>query len=585
MRHWKTRIEAAVILLLPLVLTGVGWIVASVQNHHLTEQRFLSRARDLREEVSDHLTGYAQVLQGGVALFHAMGDVDRSNFRVYAERLNLADFYPGMQGYGFAQWVSQDERAAFESDVRAAGFPGFHIWPEGERSHYLAIRYLEPFDWRNRRAFGYDMFSEPIRAAAIRAAMDRGAPVASSRVTLVQETKEDVQAGFLIYAPVYRSMDVPLTVWERREALRGFIYAPFRVTDMMGQIIHEQTVALEVVIRDANAEGEDLMFVTPGALERMPEAEFVRTLPLEIYGVHWFITVISTPEIEAQSDVWLPFVMLTAGLAISFLLAVVARSYVLVRRQAEDLAAKGAELLQARAIAEGANADKTRFLAAASHDLRQPIQGLSIFLHLLGSKLTDDTQRELLARASDALRSVEEMLGGLMDVTALERGGLVIKPEPLDLTALLHDLATQTRPQALAHGLDLRERLPPGAIARADRLVVERIVRNLLNNAVKYTQSGSILLSLRRRKRYWVIQVWDTGPGIPQDKLGVIFEEFTRLPETGARRNSGLGLGLATVARLARLADYSMEVHSRVGRGSVFSVCLPAPVPVPEPNG
>ncbi|MGH8500949.1 MAG: CHASE domain-containing protein [Gammaproteobacteria bacterium] len=161
-------------------------------------------------------------------LFAASKMVSRHEFHAYVQKLDIQDHHPGIQGIGYSEFTESAQRVAHVKRVRDEGFPGYAIKPEGERTEYTAIVYLEPFDWRNRRAFGYDMFSESVRRAAMERARDIGKHAVSSKVTLVQETDEDVQTGFLMYLPVYRNGAATATVGQRRQALRTWKLARAR---------------------------------------------------------------------------------------------------------------------------------------------------------------------------------------------------------------------------------------------------------------------------------------------------------------------------------------------------------------------
>jgi CHASE1-domain containing sensor protein len=215
--------------------------------------------------------------------------------------LQISANYPGIQGIGFAQVVSPVEREAHIRQVRAEGFPDYRIWPEGDREVYTSIVYLEPFDWRNRRAFGYDMFQEPTRRAAMERARDTGLPSLSAKVRLVQETEQAVQAGFLMYLPVYRTA-APAGVEDRREQLIGYVYSPFRTDNFMRGFLgnRERHIALQIYDGDTPSD-ETLMHATasndrPGA----SEAPFVATAPFELGGRIWTLRFTALSSLRAD---------------------------------------------------------------------------------------------------------------------------------------------------------------------------------------------------------------------------------------------------------------------------------------------
>lgn len=253
------------------------------------------------------------------------------------------------------------------------------------------------------------------------------------------------------------------------------------------------------------------------------------------------------------------------------------------RRRAETA------LLAAKAEAEQANIGKTRFLAAASHDLQQPLNAARLFLGALADEVASPRARDLLGRVDAALDSFDDLLGALLDISRLDAGAWPVSVSSLAVAPLLSRLVAEYRPQAEAAGLQLRV-VPCDAAIQTDRHLFERVLRNLLSNAIRYTDAGRILLGCRRSGERLRIEVWDTGIGIAEDRLDRIFEEFHRIGNAPRNESTGLGLGLAIVDRISRLLDLRVAVSSRPGRGSMFAVSAPygrrpAAPSVPEASG
>ena len=229
------------------------------------------------------------------------------------------------------------------------------------------------------------------------------------------------------------------------------------------------------------------------------------------------------------------------------------------------------ELFRAKDAAEAANVAKTRFLAAASHDLRQPLQALGMFVTVLAERNADIAQSGLISRIQDSVLALEGLLNSLLDVSKLEAG--LVVPQKGDFSSLpvMQRLASEFEPLCQAEGLELTV-IPSTQMVRSDPALLERILRNLLNNAVRYTNTGRILFGCRRVGSMLRFEVWDTGIGIPTGELKNIFREFHQVGNLGRDRRQGLGLGLAIVERLAQLLDHRITVRSVEGRGSVFSV-------------
>ena len=245
-----------------------------------------------------------------------------------------------------------------------------------------------------------------------------------------------------------------------------------------------------------------------------------------------------------------------------------------VSDRTKDLREMADDLDAARAEAEGANASKTRFLAAASHDLLQPLNAARLFLGAVDPGSKHDNQ-ELLEKADRAVRSADELLKGLLDISRLDQSNVEPHPKSIPLGPLLEDLTDEARPMAEAVGLSVRV-APTSLKVSSDPDFLQSIVRNFISNARRYSQRGGILIGGRRQGEDEVrIEVWDTGPGIADDQRTKLFEEFERLTEQDNMGIRGAGLGLAVASRMASLMQTRIEVRSEVGRGSVFSVCVP----------
>jgi signal transduction histidine kinase len=224
---------------------------------------------------------------------------------------------------------------------------------------------------------------------------------------------------------------------------------------------------------------------------------------------------------------------------------------------------------------EKANAAKTRFLAAASHDLRQPIHALGLFFAELSDRVHSPETALVIGQIDDSIAAINSMLNALLDISKLDAG--VVKPcfEPVHLGELFVRLQMEFQPIALENQNELYI-LPTAAIVNSDPAMLERMLRNLISNALRYTEKGRILVVARRRGQQLEIQVRDNGPGIPENQLEEIFVEFHQLQNPARDRRQGLGLGLAIVKLLGRLLYYDVKVKSRLGQGSCFSITLPA---------
>jgi signal transduction histidine kinase/CheY-like chemotaxis protein len=233
---------------------------------------------------------------------------------------------------------------------------------------------------------------------------------------------------------------------------------------------------------------------------------------------------------------------------------------------------------EARRQAEVANRAKTQFFTAASHDLRQPLHAMGLFAEALRQRVHEPEVAQLVNSINESVDALEGLFSELLDITRIDSGGVEVNPESFEVGDIFRKLRLHFEPAAFEKGLGLRFRGSRHA-ALADPLLVERILRNLVSNAIRYTSDGSVLVSARRRGERISLQVWDSGPGIREEERARVFEEFYQVPGTAAattgEQKKGLGLGLAIVKRLAALMGAPLALRSEMGHGSVFTLELP----------
>lgn len=235
-----------------------------------------------------------------------------------------------------------------------------------------------------------------------------------------------------------------------------------------------------------------------------------------------------------------------------------------------------AELCAARERAERANLSKSRFLAAASHDLRQPFQAMTLFQELLSARLQDPYNKAVLERLQQSIKSGHDLLNALLDVSTLDAGIIQPKPGRVDLGELILSMHSEFAVQ-LGERRKVLKLVHTCAAVLTDITLLSRMVRNLIINALKYTgENGKVLVGCRRNAGGVRLMVVDNGPGIPAEKHEEIFEEFTQLHNLERDRRNGLGLGLAIVTRMARLLGVTVGVRSTLGRGACFYIDFPA---------
>jgi len=320
------RWGAWIVLLASLLITFNAWYFARGEATKRTQARFDFRVKTIETGIYERLQAYEFLLRGGSGLFATSDEVTREDWRAYVTKLQINQYYPGIQGVGFAKRILPSEKAAHLRQIRDNGFPQYTIKPDGERPEYTSIIFIEPFDWRNQRAFGYDMFSEPTRKEAMIRARDTGIAALSGKVTLLQETAKDIQSGFLIYLAVYRKGEPLETPEQRRKALMGYVYSPFRMNDFMKGILLEKERYVELQIFDGDKPfKETLLYRSDSADDTSPTHLEDRNFAthqsiLEYAGHRWLLSFVSSKYFEENiSTGGINFILVT-GITISLLL-------------------------------------------------------------------------------------------------------------------------------------------------------------------------------------------------------------------------------------------------------------------------
>jgi PAS domain S-box-containing protein len=314
------------VLAIGLTLTALATLSFKSKMDESTQQAFVANCNEIQLNIDARLAACAQILYSGAALFDASTSVEREEWRAFSQGLRLDKQLPGIQGVGFSLIIPPNQLTHHIKEIRSQGFPTYEVKPAGVRKIYTAIIYLEPFSDRNLRAFGYDMFSEPIRHAAMEKACNENSVALSGKITLVQETGKDVQAGTLMYVPVYRHGMPAVTIEQRQAAIMGWVYSPYRMTDLINgslQSINLKQKQVSFQIYDGDSlVPQSLLYSSWNATDTALNSKKVLTRKVSFYfaGHRWALQF-SQPSglnsAEHFSSVWLVFL---AGLAISLLL-------------------------------------------------------------------------------------------------------------------------------------------------------------------------------------------------------------------------------------------------------------------------
>lgn len=324
----NSRALPTAVLSLTLVLTWWVWRESTLSAEKVTRLNFRELIDGVQHRINDRISDCASVLLGGVGLFSVHGEVTREDWRHYFEQLRPTETLAGVQGVGFSLRIPASELATHTARIRAEGFPEYSVRPEFSREEYHSIILIEPFRERNLRAFGYDMATEKTRRQAMDQACDEGQPTLSGPVTLVQEIPgQNIQQGFLLYAPVYARGAPVNTVAARRKALRGFVYSPFRAGDFVDQsfFLEPTGLALEI-FAGSDAETRRQLYDSRASPRSPPTPPgfvpaYTETVQLRLLGRPWTLVFTSLPQFEAAQNRSKAPLVLALGLACSFLVS------------------------------------------------------------------------------------------------------------------------------------------------------------------------------------------------------------------------------------------------------------------------
>jgi PAS domain S-box-containing protein len=334
-------LTAWLILAVSLVFTLVAWLLSNQYIENRAEDRFAFRMMQVREQISDRMLKYEQLLRSSVGLFVSSDHVSRNEWKTYIANCELKENFGGVQGIGYARVIHPTDLNLHVDEIRSEGFAEYSIKPEGIRERYTSIVFLEPFDWRNRRAFGFDMYTESVRRKAMDRAIDTGKPSLSGMVTLQQETSSDIQNGFLCYLPIFKKGTDTASVESRRRNIEGFVFAPFRAEDLMAGIFDEISNDVKFELYDAGVvEPSCLLFDSDrkAHFESGESSRLTAEVPLEIRGRKWTLFFETEPNFfhagERVNSLIVAFGGLTVDILLFLIIAMVGRQ----RKQAIKLA-------------------------------------------------------------------------------------------------------------------------------------------------------------------------------------------------------------------------------------------------------
>ncbi len=620
---------AWVILCCGLLATLFAWKLSTDYLQQQIEQRFNTHVDEITTAIEKRMLVYEQLLWGGVALFNASDEVSRAEWHTYINSLKIDRHWQGIQGMGFSVPVSQSQRTAHTAALRDEGFADYDIRPAGKRNEYSAIIYLEPFDWRNRKAFGYDMWSKKLRRQAMQRARDTGKAATSGAVDLVQETDRDIQKGFLTYVPVYQNGITPKTRQQRRDLFVGWVFAPFRTGDLMQGVLGKRDAEVEFQIFDGTTQTNPHKLFDSG-IDEPENARNVIGSPLHaqrelnLQGRRWTLRFESrntpTSALERNQPNLIAACGLIVDLFLFFIIASLARAHAIQKTMSNELRDAKTHLeykVKCRTLAlneerlrlEERVAERTtqlrekvsesealvnaltdinenlrQFSYVASHDLKEPLRMVVSFTDLLAQKYADkldDTGREYIKIAADSGMRMQTMIDDLLQFTRLDDNSERIKKVDcnVELVHVLQDYQDAISSDQIEV---IRADLPT---IRCNPSRFLTVIKNLIGNGIKYGKAEGITtirVGAQEKNDEWIFSVADNGIGIEERFHQRIFEPFKRLHSHD--EYAGTGLGLAICKKIVVTWGGRIWLDSLPGVGTTFHFSMPKRLAVPPPS-
>jgi signal transduction histidine kinase len=557
---------------LSIVVTGIittmllAGVVRDQNNRVFANQEYQVSSTVVRY-LADKIERYEQLLIGAGALFDVKKEVTREDWRQFADSVKVGSGYPALLGIGYVDAIPAPKILEHEEEMKAQGLYTYSVRPKNAQERYHPIVFIEPQNETNQRALGFDMSSEPIRAAAMKRAMETATAVLSGPVQLVQDESEAADLyGSLMYYPVYSSPTVPTTVAERESALEGFVYAVFRPQDIFNTIPNRLLVGDITRVRLSDVSDKTIdMFDAEYPLDAQGGA-FTTTQLFDVSNRTWQLKITAYDDVASRRLT--PLLILIIGSIISVLLAMVAYAGLLHRIHR-------IERLNERRVQKS----KDDLLAIASHQLRTPASGVKQYIGMLLQgfigPLTPE-QEEIATKAYDANERQLEIINELLYVAKADAGQLFIDRSDVDLRELVATCINEQTDKAKAKNLTVKfGRSKPVPIS-VDAQFIRMIVENLLSNAIKYSYPNStIRVTLTTAETNVTVSVKDSGVGISQSEQYKLFKKFSRVENPLSRSEGGSGLGLFLARRLAEAHGGTVRVTSQKNRGSTFILDLP----------
>ncbi|MCW3787442.1 sensor histidine kinase [Plebeiibacterium sediminum] len=590
--HQRNITIALLIFIAGLIITILTTNYSKNLLENQREREFEVFCNEISFDIKKRIDFHAQLLQNISSFISSSDTVTKKEWESYISHSKIKNILPGYQGIGYNILIPKnqlDEHIDHFSKV----YKDYKVKPANDREVYSSIIYLEPQDELNQKAIGYDTYQEPVRREAMQRACDLNQPILTHKLILVQESDKNPQSGVIMFAPVYKR-DMPLNnIKERQDALIGWVSSPYRMNDLMENIIGHWNVLENKKVSLHIYDGDDLLdehklFDSEQEKPVHDNSKKINNLTqkLDLHGRHWSL-------VYAHSDINTSFltnkvtIIFSSGLIISLLLSLLLLALLNTQYNAKliaieltnDLQQKNAELELAKIKAEESDRLKSQFLMNMSHEIRTPMNGVLGFLDLLKNPdLNRDTSNNYIDIISKSGERLLETINDIIEISRIESGEVEVHYQKVNLNETIKYVYNFFHTETKAKGLDFKiaQLLDESkAIIKTDKIKLEGILTNLIKNAIKFTDEGYISISNFIKNKDLVFIIQDSGSGIPSESIESIFNNFVQANKNKRNNHEGSGLGLSIVKAYIAALDGHIQVESTENKGTTFTFSIP----------